>query len=197
MEVFGNTLVKIRCKVLAFVEKKIFFLKMDEFLRQWNQVQSAFGDLQGKFKRCGEHIVYMLPTAETKTNEGRTEVVDKRYAKFRANQLRVEKIYHIATDTWVNAIDHMFEDRLNCKFMEYKVREIAFPDGFEENLDAICAQGIHYFNSLFAAFCYGSSIGVVGIFDSGKVMVIKPYTSLEEDQKWLATYCNQFNVHVC
>jgi hypothetical protein len=36
----------------------------------------------------------------------------------------------------------------------YKTNEWVYPDRFDEDVDNVCSYGIHYFQSLEAAFCY-------------------------------------------
>jgi len=36
----------------------------------------------------------------------------------------------------------------------YEVDVIAYPSGFTRNVDIVCGKGIHYFNTLIAAFYY-------------------------------------------
>lgn len=123
---------------------------------QWKRSQEVFPfNPNAKYKRCEHYLLELLPTPETITNESRKHVKDPRFAKFRANQLLVNKIYDTCKDTLVEEIQHQY----HCWNITYKVNFIAYPHRFHEDVNEICAGGIHYFNSLVAAYFYGYDFG--------------------------------------
>jgi len=123
----------------------------------WEDIRDAFGETANrKYKRCNEYLVELELCPETKTNEFRSGVVDARFAKFRASQLKTTRILNTQTKKWVDEINHVWNDNM-FKFefpIVYKVGMIAYPSGFDTRLNDICAEGIHYFNTLLAAFAY-------------------------------------------
>jgi len=129
---------------------------------EWEEVRDAFGQAHPnrKYKRCGKHLVELEACTETKTNECRSDVADRRFAKFRASQLKPTRILSTLSKQWVDEIEHVWINT-NVSFgfqrefpITYKVGYIARPTGFDDQLDRICAPGIHYFNTLLAAFMY-------------------------------------------
>jgi len=93
-------------------------------------------------------------TEPTKTNESR-KVVDKMYAKYRANKLLTKVIFSkndpsITTNEITNPSFCIFTCRWPA--LTYRVDEIAYPDNFCENLDIVCASGIHYYRSIEAVY---------------------------------------------
>lgn len=110
------------------------------------------------YKRCNNGcglprfwLVIMEKCGRTITNEDRKDVVDKKYAKFRANKLKVVKI--------INTIDGSSEDHVvNVSAygdpLLYKVGAIVECDKFDKNIDVVCSHGIHYFKTLIPAYHY-------------------------------------------
>jgi len=124
----------------------------------WVQVKEAFGEFYNpdfKYKRCGQHLLQLKVTSTTKTNESRNHVVDARFAKFRASELFVLRIYDSHQNRFIKKLDHSFVNISYCRiFIRYKVGTIVYPNGFNEDLNVVCGQGIHYFNTLLGAFHY-------------------------------------------
>jgi antitoxin component YwqK of YwqJK toxin-antitoxin module len=107
------------------------------------------------YKKCRDQwIVIMKPLPGTRTNESRDNVRDPGYAKFRANKLKVLVIFSIFDPSKrMRAIINTYDDTVKLK---YKVNKIVRPDNFDNNLNRICAGGVHYFKSIDAAFYWGS-----------------------------------------
>ncbi len=122
----------------------------------WVQIRTVFNDpdivSNIKYKRCDYYIVELELIETAQTNELRSRVIDVRFAKFRGskNSLVPRRIYNSKNDQWEKKIVH------TCGFrtITYTVGIAAEPDGFDENMDVVCGQGIHYFNSLIAAYWY-------------------------------------------
>jgi len=171
------------------------------FIKQWNNVHKAFGypglDKNIKYKRCGDFIVQMHKMDDTKDNESRIGVVDARYAKFRANKLLVLKIYDSLHCKFVDA--HFHRAQFFTKYIfnrdtaiiEYKVGQIAIPNGFDEDENEICAKGIHYFNTLFGAFCYGFD-HIVYMTPHGSLARVQ--TDAMKPSTWFAQKLDQLDV---
>jgi hypothetical protein len=89
---------------------------------------------------------------DTRTNEARKNVDDDKYAKFRADKMKVILIFDIKNpDCQIDSIDNP-PPAPRASFLIYKKGEIILPDGFDEDVDKICSQGIHYFKTLDAAY---------------------------------------------
>jgi len=170
----------------------------DEFIREWNVVNNAFEnpsmDDTIKYKRCGDFIVQMKRMQDTKDNEMRAKVVDARYAKFRANKLMVMRILDTLSNVFVDSIKHSYKHIYGDIPIEYRVGKIALPNGFEDNVDIICAEGIHYFNTLFAAYCYVRN-EVMNSNENGTFFCFGPTLSRRQAQEWFARHFHQFYVH--
>ena len=186
-------------------EKKIFIFnlsmlqKMSEsaFIHNWRHLDNAFDhpaiDKDIKYKRCGNCIVQMRRIHDTEDNELRTNVYDTRYAKYRANKLMVVKIYDTWEGRFVPNIQHSWYNFGVHVPIDYVVGEKAVPNGFDENIETICAKGIHYFNTLFAAYCYREN-DVLELYDNGSFLRVCPHSSHEEDKIWFDTQLHQSNV---
>lgn len=102
------------------------------------------------FKSAQNHIVVLMKIENTITNENREYVVYKKYAKFRGNYLKCVKIFSKCSP--LNCTEKI--SSLWCSSFEYKVNEIIFVDNYDEDINNICAPGIHYFLSVEPAFFY-------------------------------------------
>ena len=103
------------------------------------------------FKSANKCVIVLQRTDNTKTNEDRDDVTDKRYAKFRGSEFLVIAIIDKFTGEKRNEVSNSF----NEKILLYKKGEIIRPDYFYEYIDKICAPGIHYFIDHESAFYYG------------------------------------------
>jgi hypothetical protein len=127
-----------------------------------------------KYKLCTEYtttkkyLVILKNDEKTKTNEER-KVVDSLRAKYRANQLIVVKIILIDFDA-VNNADPFNENKkiidklkhrpehIKCDHIIYEVGKLVKADAFEDDINKVCAGGIHYFKSIDPAFYYRSHV---------------------------------------
>lgn len=106
------------------------------------------------FKSCNDCIVVMSFLPDTKTNESRT--LDKKpghemTAKYRADKLKVELIFDkLSPTTLLGAIASTAYHKKSM----YIVGETVIADEFDENLDNVCSNGIHYYRSLDCAFYF-------------------------------------------
>jgi hypothetical protein len=140
--------------LVIFQEKKMEILK--EYEKQ---------DLGYVFKRCTYldsifnvvHdcvLVLQKPPSNFKCNEMRSCIVNNRCAKFRCNGLITVAIYDLLSSLFITYLNHRVDTGSNIKDIEYKVNELTIPDDYEEDIEEICAPGIHYFLSLDAALLF-------------------------------------------
>jgi antitoxin component YwqK of YwqJK toxin-antitoxin module len=89
------------------------------------------------------------------TNENRKDIIDINYAKCRADKLLVILIFDIykPENQFDFIFNRYFDDKCNSEII-YRKGEIVTPDKFDENLDKVCSNGIHYFKTIDAAFYY-------------------------------------------
>ena len=119
----------------------MFLEAIEEFIHDNNNV----------YKSANNCVIVLQRTDNTKTNEERYGVTDKRYAKFRGSEFLVIAIIDKFTGEKRNEVSNSF----NEKKLLYKKGEIIRPDYFYEYIDKICAPGIHYFIDHESAFYYG------------------------------------------
>lgn len=87
----------------------------------------------------------------TKTNENRKGIVDKSYANFRANKLKVIEIFKMS-DPEISR-EHIINTYMNKK-VTYCVNQIVEPDFYDDNIENVYSGGIHYFKTPQGAIYY-------------------------------------------
>lgn len=94
------------------------------------------------YKKCGDYCVTLEIPSYAKTNIKRTSCKNIKYAKHRANIVKVIDIEHITQKTKINSVKNtIYKQRI----IEYKIGENIEDSCFEDNIDEICAPGIHFF----------------------------------------------------
>jgi hypothetical protein len=154
----------------------------------WSIVNNAFDCPQinpkRKYKRCNEYMLELeVVKDQTMNNESRSRVIDSRFAKFRATCLRPVKIYDTKTGLFVDEIMH----QCGSFSIVYKVGTIAYPDKFDPDLEKICTHGLHYFNSLLAAYWFTISRlkEDVEFLENGQIRKVCQSSQLS-DVQWIA-----------
>ncbi len=112
------------------------------------------------FKKCLNFIVILKKPRfffgnidlEFKCNEGRENIINKQFAKYRANGFYVQAIIDYNTLEEIGILIHYYKK----KHIIYEVGKLVTPDHFDNNLNLICGRGIHYFITLRAAYYYDS-----------------------------------------
>ena len=107
------------------------------------------------YKKCqGRRIVELEILGDT--NEDRVDIVDKQCAMMRCSEARVIQIYDM--------FDNDIKYDLACGFYKhdevgeipdcpkYRLGQIAKPDKWDDNIDEVHTNGIHYFLSKEPAF---------------------------------------------
>jgi hypothetical protein len=118
------------------------------------------------YKKCQEYIIVMRKLDDTITNESRLSVRSSTYAKHRANKLEVlliiDMYYGTTTEkSIVNRFNYYSRSKLSgqiSKCTNYVVGSIVEPDTFDNDLENVCSNGIHYFKSLERAYYYGINL---------------------------------------
>ncbi len=100
------------------------------------------------YKKCGNYIVKMKKLPDTRTNETRTGVIDRKHAKFRADKLFVVSIEHETTGEKIDEIENTFYEEKVC----YIVSQEVSVEDYDPDLNRVCTTGIHYFLSRESAF---------------------------------------------
>jgi hypothetical protein len=116
------------------------------------------------------YLVIMSKCFDIKTNETRKNTIfDIKFAKFRANRLKVEKIIDIDTLESIELVCHVpFFDKkyqkdhvtkyaigeVTCSKKPYKSGSKYFENFYDMDSDKICSFGIHYFLTIEPAYFY-------------------------------------------
>lgn len=115
------------------------------------------------FKMCVDNdspsrkcwLVVLEKLSDTVTNENR-KVIDHRYAKYRADKLKVVEIINPDNpDETCERITH--NAVINSKSATntvYVKNEVVIADSYDNDVDNVCANGIHYFRSIEPAYYF-------------------------------------------
>jgi trehalose utilization protein len=109
---------------------------------------NVYGD-NYRYKYASGHIVVMEKTDNTKTNEKR-KVFDEKYAKYRASKMKVLLIVDIQTLILARSVSSSGGKGA----VYYYVGDNVYPDTYNDDIDVVCTNGIHYFKTLDAAYYY-------------------------------------------
>jgi hypothetical protein len=131
------------------------------------------------FKKCRSRdtgheclLTMKKPQVDFICNESRTSVVNKEFSKFRCNGLLVVSIFDLVLKVELNSIFHTTNITYGFFITEYTVGLIVTPNHFDENLEQICAAGIHYFLTRRAAECYNLEWGLCNNNENGELSII-------------------------
>ncbi len=143
------------------------------------------------FKKCGEFIVVLEKPEDVLCNEMRTGIIDKNFAKFRANGLWCKFIIHFKTFACPTKIRH--DVVYGTKNIVYKIGEFITPDDYNKDIEKVCTNGIHYFLTLEAAFYY-NLIPFCGRYqfhtENGRLYAICNYRDFELHGEMIEWYAN-------
>ncbi len=146
-----------------------------------------------RYKACRNSIVTLVLSEASKTNEKRDDVINDRYAKFRCNEAKVISITNVETG-------EMMENDISIHdaSFEYRVGKIIATD-FDEDLDEVYAEGIHYFKSKEAALSwfYIQNCKIPDgewrmWHENGRKHSEGTYKNGERDGKWMFLYENGY-----
>ena len=99
------------------------------------------------YKKCQDNRIVKLEILGS-NNEGRLNIVNAKFAKMRCSEAMVLDIY----DMFDTGIKYDEARGLRDKSFSYKVGEIVKPDRWDDDINDICSNGIHYFLSNVPAF---------------------------------------------
>jgi hypothetical protein len=116
-------------------------------------------DPQYVYKMCTDRYLVVLKKLDhTKTNESRKS--DRKYpinpscAKYRANILEVVQMIDILDRTCVDAIVNTITSSYKNVTTQYTVGHTVCPDSYDDCLENVCTNGIHYFKTPYRAYFY-------------------------------------------
>jgi hypothetical protein len=128
----------------------------------WQKILHQFQDTNTyQYKWCENCIIELRhPKPEEINfqfycNEARI-VKNVRFAKYRANAMYVTRIWDCKKETWIDeCIHYFFQLGQLMRITTYTINKIVIPHDYLVDEWVVCAPGIHYFQSLLAAFLYG------------------------------------------
>ena len=116
-----------------------------------------------RYKACKNSIVTLELLEDTKNNEKRDDVVDDKYAKFRCNRAKVISITNVETGETMKKDVSIYDDEF-----KYRVGEIVKTFCFNETINTVCTEGIHYFKTEEAALSWFYNQEDIKNFPDGK-----------------------------
>lgn len=148
-------------------------------------------------------LVVMMKIERTITNEERKNVVDNKYAKFRANALQVIAIINMNSCERRNSITNIFTSKHSGQIkLIYEVGKVVECNEFDKNLDDVCSGGVHYFKTILPAYYYDkSSYGYNGVlirwYGNGRMKTYEQYKNGFNDGIRKEWYENGIKKTVC
>jgi hypothetical protein len=107
------------------------------------------------FKSCifdkSLYLIVLKKLSRTKTNETRKSITNHFFAKFRADKLQVVRIIDVFS---FNRVVPYVTNNYESTTTYYKVGHIVHPNKYDEDIENVCSEGIHYFKSIEPAFMY-------------------------------------------
>ena len=125
-------------------------------------IDSFIDDPENKirYKKCGKYIVTLLLFKDSKTNEARS-TFNPVYAKYRTNKALVLNIEHMTTGDKINEVCN---STYKYGMLNYHVNEIV-ETSYNDNIDIVCAAGIHYYKTKEQAFCHGITVDMCRVLN--------------------------------
>lgn len=142
-------------------------------------------DISSKKDISRKWLVIMKKTKGTKTNEKRKGVFDCKYAKFRANELKVIKIINTRNPKLMKKHVKNTYDGVE---IVYEINKITKSDSYDDDIEIVCSNGIHYFKTMITAYYYdipdNYSGRLIDWYDSGMVEEEGEYLEGEQTGHW-------------
>jgi len=98
-----------------------------------------------RYKACRNSIVILELLKDSVTNEKRDGIVDDKYAKFRCDKAKVINITYVKTGETMENDNSIFNN--SFRYFSGEIVETCF----NENMNEVCTDGIHYFKTEEAA----------------------------------------------
>lgn len=133
------------------------FEDIQEFCKKYeNDEKYVYKKCNNQLDSIRDWLIVMEKNENTKTNEERKYVVDKKHAKYRANELKVVDIINVYDFT--QRATYIINSSGHGAPLRYEIGKIVKCDKFDENIDRVCSGGIHYFKTLITAYCYDEPV---------------------------------------
>ncbi len=139
------------------------------------------------YKACRNSIVTLKLLPDSVTNESREGVIDPLHAKFRTNKAQVVSMIDPFTKEPITEDTSLYDSRFT-----YEIGEIVKVTIFDNNINRVCASGIHYFKTYETAVSWyirqKNIIPPDGTwrdwYESGQVEYERTYKNGESDGIW-------------
>ena len=143
------------------------------------------------YKSCFNHIVVLEKLENTQTNECRTNIVNIPFAKYRGDKFIVRDIIHkFDNNNKVQLIKNSNYDST----ITYELGKEIQSDKFDNDLNNICSNGIHYFLNIKCAFYYSLNKIENGEhllwYDNGRQLIQCTYVEGNLDGEYLQWHNN-------
>jgi hypothetical protein len=135
-------------------------------LQEWKEVKAAFGTdhLEIKpgigYKQLNGYIAKL--SFGTENNLDRYGIKARQWSKFRAKDVKCVSIWCLTTKTWykkeIKNIFFDFESSLRFFATYEEGKEVVYDNKYSDDINQVCAGGIHFFLTLEAAFFYDRSV---------------------------------------
>jgi antitoxin component YwqK of YwqJK toxin-antitoxin module len=132
---------------LEYIKKKY-----SKFVGKEKYVFKKCMDCSSEKDKSRKWLVILKKIKSTRTNEERSGVINKNYAKFRANILKVIKIINVNDP---RLIKKKIVNRYKNNILEYEEGKIVVCENYDENIEHTCSNGIHYYRTIEPAYVYG------------------------------------------
>ena len=124
-----------------------------------------------------------------KTNENRKNIANLQYAKYRTSKVKVLEIFHMNDKTRV--IKQM-NGLYDINFVYTAGEEICI-DNYDENINEVCSQGIHYFKTseqakMWQLPLYNYTGKYMDWYDDGNKMCEGEYKNGKPEGKFIGWY---------
>jgi hypothetical protein len=116
---------------------------------------SNFNKQEICYKSCDNYLLTLQKLHDTITNESRSDVSDSRYAKFRANKLKVIRIEDKDSGKQIDSVENSCYQQSKILYQINKT--VVVPD-YNLDLDVICTTGVHYFKDREVAWQWQKEI---------------------------------------
>jgi hypothetical protein len=181
---------KKSCKSIVINKSKYIddvLRKCDKYIRNITYVYKLCNNIS-ILDNSRRWLVILQKTDDTKTNELRFDVSDKNFAKFRANKLKVIEIIDIYNPDYSKTIIINTFDSVHKK--KYEVDKIVESDAYDDDINCVCSDGIHYFKTPLPA-CYYRDVpknytgNWATWYDNGQKQLQGEYINGEQSGKWI------------
>jgi superfamily II DNA or RNA helicase len=171
--------------------------KTNEWKHNWNEsLLGPFDHIKIKFKRCinetfVEAFVVLYIPSHIKTNENRKSVIDKRFAKHRAEKAWCLLVLDMFRMVVIHKIDYY--QRQYGVHLLYETNTWVLPNGYTADEETVCGQGVHFFNRIepahffqqwkmpyFFLNYFGKEVRAIAFGDQGEVTHIHEHGHVTE-----------------